>query len=174
MRKHLTYANVMVTLLAIGALTGGVAYAADTIGSEDVIDNSLASRDLRNNVAVQGVDVRNGTLSNADVGCPNGMTPVGSDLCIDVSDRPASPTFWAQALTTCSNAGYRLPSLTEALEADAALPGGKRYWTGDTFEYFLDGPSTQKVQEAWSYTHGQSFFGDIYATSNAVRCVTTR
>jgi hypothetical protein len=38
----------------------------------------------------------------------------------------------------------------------------------DTFEYFLDGPSTQKVQEAWSYTHGQSFFGDIYATSNAV------
>ncbi len=70
--------------------------------------------------------------------------------------------------------GHRLPSLTEALEADAALPGGKRYWTGDTFEYFLDGPSTQKVQEAWSYTHGQSFFGDIYATQNAVRCVTTR
>ena len=26
MREHLTYANVMVTLLAIGALTGGVAY----------------------------------------------------------------------------------------------------------------------------------------------------
>jgi hypothetical protein len=68
MRRHLTYANVMVTLLAIGALTGGVAYAADTIGSADVIDNSLGSVDLKNNAAVQSADVRNGTLNDEDVG----------------------------------------------------------------------------------------------------------
>jgi hypothetical protein len=78
LRPHLTYANIMVTLLAIGALTGGVAYAADTIGSSDVIDESLLSQDiknnevgsadLKNNAAVQSADVRNGTLNDEDVG----------------------------------------------------------------------------------------------------------
>ena len=71
LRSHLTYANVMVTLLAIGALTGGVAYAADTIGSSDVIDNSLQSVDLRNN-NVRSADVQNagpngGGLTSADL-----------------------------------------------------------------------------------------------------------
>ena len=48
LRSYLTYANVMVTLLAIGALTGGVAYAANTIGSADIINNSVRSVDVQN------------------------------------------------------------------------------------------------------------------------------
>jgi len=67
LRSHLTYANVMVTLLAIGAVTGGAAYAADTVGSDDVIDNSLASVDLKNNAAVQTADVRDGSLNDEDI-----------------------------------------------------------------------------------------------------------
>ena len=47
LRFHLTYANVMVTLLAIGTLTGGVAYAANTIGSSDIINESIQSVDLK-------------------------------------------------------------------------------------------------------------------------------
>ena len=50
------------------ALAGGVAYAANTVGSADVIDNSLQSADLRNNQAVQTADVRNGSLNDEDVG----------------------------------------------------------------------------------------------------------
>ena len=49
-------------------LTGGVAYAADTIGSSDVIDNSLLSADLANNKAVKSADVANGQLNDEDVG----------------------------------------------------------------------------------------------------------
>jgi hypothetical protein len=49
-------------------LTGGVAYAADTIGSSDVIDNSLLSADLANNQAVKSADVANGQLNDEDVG----------------------------------------------------------------------------------------------------------
>jgi len=87
LRPHLTYANTMVTLLAIGALTGGVAYAANTVGSADVIDNSLLSADLKNNQAVKsadvtnenltGVDLADGTLGGADLG-DNSLT--GADL----------------------------------------------------------------------------------------------
>ena len=42
MPKHLTYANVVATLCLVLVVGGGVAYAAKTVGSADVIDNSLA------------------------------------------------------------------------------------------------------------------------------------
>ncbi len=53
-------------LVAIFIAIGGTAYAADTIGSEDVIDNSLRSVDLRNN-DVRGSDVRLDSLTGDDV-----------------------------------------------------------------------------------------------------------
>jgi len=66
MRKHLTYANVMVTLLAIGALTGGVAYAANTIGSTDIINGEVKSVDIGTG-QVQSADVKNEGLTGADI-----------------------------------------------------------------------------------------------------------
>ncbi len=66
MRKHLTYANVVATLCLVLVVGGGVAYAANTVGSADVIDNSLASVDLKNN-DVRNVDVRDESLTGADV-----------------------------------------------------------------------------------------------------------
>jgi hypothetical protein len=66
LRPHLTYANIMVTLLAIGALTGGVAYAANTIGSTDIINGQVKSVDIGNN-QVQSVDVRDENLTSADL-----------------------------------------------------------------------------------------------------------
>ena len=44
--SRLTYANVMATLAVFIAL-GSAAYAADTVGSADVIDDSLQSVDVR-------------------------------------------------------------------------------------------------------------------------------
>jgi hypothetical protein len=61
-RCHLTYANVMVTLLAFVVL-GGTAYAAATIGSADVIDNSLQSVDLKDNAGVTSADVVDDTVT---------------------------------------------------------------------------------------------------------------
>ena len=57
MRTHLTYANVMSTIAVVATLGTGTAYAAARIGSADVIDNSLRT-----------VDVRDGTLTGADIG----------------------------------------------------------------------------------------------------------
>ena len=54
-----------VTALVL-VLTGGVAYAANTIGSADVIDNSLTSADLRNN-QVRSADVKDNSLTGADL-----------------------------------------------------------------------------------------------------------
>jgi hypothetical protein len=48
------------------ALAGG-AVAAGTIGSGDVVNNSLKSADLKTNKGVRGSDVRNGSLGGSDV-----------------------------------------------------------------------------------------------------------
>ena len=61
-RSHLTYANVMVTLLAFIVLAGGTAYAADTIFSEDIVNGEIKSPDIGNN-QVKSADVRDDTLS---------------------------------------------------------------------------------------------------------------
>jgi hypothetical protein len=63
---RLTYANVVSTIALIIALAGGTAYAAATIGSDDVIDNSLKSVDVRDGT-LKAVDVADGSLGGADL-----------------------------------------------------------------------------------------------------------
>ena len=75
-RSHLTYANVMVTLLAFVVLAGGAAYAANTIGSADIIDGQVKTPDLANNAvrtgkvldeSLTGHDIQDNTIGGADV-----------------------------------------------------------------------------------------------------------
>ena len=76
LRPHLTYANVMVTLLAFVVLTGGVAYAANTVFSSDIVDGQVKTADLANGAvsstkiadgAVTGDKVKDETLMGRDV-----------------------------------------------------------------------------------------------------------
>jgi hypothetical protein len=95
-RAHLTYANVMVTLLAFVVFAGGAAYAANTVFSSDIVDGEVKTNDLAasavasgkiadqqvknqdlglgasssNTIAdggVQGIDVKDNTLKGADI-----------------------------------------------------------------------------------------------------------
>lgn len=56
LRKHLTYANVGVTICLVVLLGSATAVAAGRLGSADIVDNSIKSR-----------DIRNGTLGQADM-----------------------------------------------------------------------------------------------------------
>ncbi len=81
-RSRLTYANVVSTVAVFLVVTGGVAYAADTIFSADIVDgevkaadigtSQILSADLRNN-QIKSTDVRDdsfggGGLTGADIG----------------------------------------------------------------------------------------------------------
>src|SRR4051794_12911296 len=79
-RRHLSFANV-VSVIALFVALGGVAYAAGTIGSADVINNSLRSVDLKDGAAVDGVDVVDGSLTGADIHSPS----LGGDQVLDDS-----------------------------------------------------------------------------------------
>ena len=68
--------DVLAILAFFGVLAGGTAYAANTIGSSDVIDESLQSQDIKNgevhsldigNNHVQSADVKNETLTGDDI-----------------------------------------------------------------------------------------------------------
>jgi hypothetical protein len=61
----LTYANVTSTLALFLAL-GGVSYAALSVGSRQIRNNSVRTQDLRNN-DVRSRDIRNRTIVNRDV-----------------------------------------------------------------------------------------------------------
>lgn len=63
--RHL--ARNAVAYLALVVATSGTAYAAATIGSAQVVNDSLRSVDLRDGAAVKGVDVVNGSLTGRDV-----------------------------------------------------------------------------------------------------------
>jgi hypothetical protein len=69
LRNHLTYANVMVTLLAFVVLGGGAAYAANQLGK-----NSVGTKQLKNG-AVTGAKVKDGSLGAGDFKA--GQLPAG-------------------------------------------------------------------------------------------------
>ncbi len=60
LRSHLTYANIVASLALFLAL-GGVGYAAATIGSGQIKNNSVRSKDIRNKT-VAGKDVKDNAL----------------------------------------------------------------------------------------------------------------
>ncbi len=57
LRRRLTFANVCSFIALVVALGTGGAYAANTIGSDDIIDESI-----------QSVDLKNGEVKTADLG----------------------------------------------------------------------------------------------------------
>lgn len=147
-RSKLTYANVMSTVAVFIAL-GGSSYAALTITSRDVKNNSLTYRDLKRNT-LGGSRIKESRLGTvprarnaARVGglsaerlllkCPSGTLPaVGT--CAEITVRAA--TDYEAAVGVCRttdtrrSAGRRLPTHQELLGAVAAsqislTPGGE-------------------------------------------------
>ena len=102
--QRLTYANVVSTLALTAALGTGGAYAANTIGTGDIIDNQVTTGDVRDDTlgfgglfaqdlaagsvgtselqdnSVLGGDIRDGTVSHADAAL---NTFRGSDIADD-------------------------------------------------------------------------------------------
>lgn len=74
LRSHLTYANVMVTVLAFVVLTGGTAVAlsgSNTVFTDDIVDNQVYSADVRNDGLPGGglghIDLRPNSVGSSEV-----------------------------------------------------------------------------------------------------------
>jgi hypothetical protein len=112
-------------------IAGGTAYAANTIGSSDIIDGQVFSVDVRddtlNNGGLAAVDLRsdsvrtsevaNNSLSGADIAnqsgvdtCTHGTARYG-ELCVGIANLQRN---WYDARSVCAGLELRLPSLGEA------------------------------------------------------------
>jgi hypothetical protein len=120
-------------------IAGGTAYAADTIGSSDIIDGQVKTADIGNN-QVYSADVRddtllNGGLTGADIKDQSGvdtcvLTIRLGQLCVRAEN---SHRTWTEALNHCANLDLRLPSLAEARELATThdipnVDGDESFW----------------------------------------------
>jgi len=105
----------MGALALLMVLTGGVAYAANTVGSSDIIDESILSQDVKNsevgsvdlkNNSVQGVDVRANSLTGTDIQ-DNSLT--GEDI--------VSPSLGGEDVRDDSLTGFQIDESTLNLPA---------------------------------------------------------
>jgi hypothetical protein len=63
---RLTYANVVSTVALVAALGTGTAYAANTVGTDDIIDGQVMHQDL-DAAAVAGDRIADGSVGGADI-----------------------------------------------------------------------------------------------------------
>ena len=115
MRKHLTYANVMATLAVAFTLGGGVAYAANTVFSEDIVDGEVKAADIANN-AVRSTKIGNGQVLNQDLGADAVNSASVFDNSLTSEDLGSGSVGEAEILTDAVGA-------TEI--ADGSIDGGE-------------------------------------------------
>ncbi|MEA2347340.1 MAG: hypothetical protein QOG62_1127 [Thermoleophilaceae bacterium] len=140
LRRHLTYANVMVTILAFVVLGGG-AYAVTAAKRNSVVSKSIKAGAVRNgdinDNAVTGSKVADDSLTGADLNeatlsevlrCPGGFKRI-QDVCYEPTSRTGT---WDSASSDCPGDGLRLPDGGEALLIEVAEPGNNMLWTVDS------------------------------------------
>ena len=176
-RSRLTYANVMATLALVIAVAGGTAYAANTIGSADIINGQVKSPDIGTG-QVQSVDVRDDTLANGGLTGADIKDQSGVDTCTHGAERLGElctgtdfvTRIWIDAVKQCADYGLRLPSLSEAqylaTNYDIANLGPtEQFWTEESIVFSDD-------TFAYSMTDGGRVEGRLTATTLRTLCVT--
>jgi hypothetical protein len=154
-------------------IAGGTAYAANTIGSADIINGQVKSADIGTG-QVQSIDVKNDGLTGADIEDNSGVDTCPSPATVQLGRICAGSdgTVRTQpvAVGYCSSLGLRLPSFSEAytMATNYDVPGvgeSAYFWTDE--ELYIDGFEAKVVTD-------DGGFGVV--DSNSARqtvCVTT-
>lgn len=194
-RHHVTYANVMASLAVFIAL-GGTGYAALRVGSDEIADNSVRGKDIRNRTLTQK-DVRRNALTGAAIKesrlarvprarradllgglratqlrlqCPDGTKYI-SGVCIERD--PRGPVAYGIASVQCESTQRRLPLHHELMaivsDSDVALAGGGEL----TAHVYPSASSPGKVDAlvVTSETGAATTTPDTAAGAKAFRCV---
>jgi hypothetical protein len=178
-RKHLTYANVMVTILAFVVLGGGTALAAVVINSNSQVAKGTIS----------GHKPPSGKHANIIAGSING-TDIADRSGVDTCQTPLVAKFgpicagsdgvsrtWTNALDYCAGFGLRLPTIAEgvALAKNYRVPGGGKdffFWTEDAFNDHFTGAPTGGYENANVVTLSATTTWDHQSVPHRTVCVT--
>ena len=140
LRRRLSYANVMATVAVFIAL-GGSSYAALTVTSRTVKNNSLKSIDLRNN-SIRSVDVRNNSLLAKDFKA--GQLPAGAPGPQGPKGDPGLP----------GAAGAKGDTGAQGEKGETGEPGSARGYAFVNADGTLDPSRSKNVDRAVRYDTG--------------------
>ncbi|HEY7283778.1 MAG TPA: hypothetical protein VID47_19545 [Actinomycetota bacterium] len=172
-----TYANVMSTLALILAL-GGTAAATTTVivkSNHQVAVGTIAghhppSGDHANLIpgSIGGTDLSPHVKASFTMSCPSGLQ-TAFDLCFESTPRQAA--VFENALSTCSLAGLRLPTIGELAEVfdDTSAPQ-EAQWTDD---YFFDGSQVRAVAMGDTQLRAMQLNSVTHGVAAPYRCVVT-
>jgi hypothetical protein len=166
-RPHLTYANVMSTIAAFLALSGGVAWAThEVIDGSDIVDNSVLSADLKDD-GTRSVDVRDDTRSGGGLAAQDlGAGSVGASEVLNGSLGTADTDPLVSGGNKFSVVPIDLgaPAGTTNLEAEPwgngslGLQAVCRFSSITNVSFVNESTSTATLN--WLYGDGTSFFAD--------------
>ena len=127
--------DVMAAIACVAALGTGTAYAADTIGSADIIDESILSADIKN-AEVKGTDLASDAVTGSKV-LDNALT--GADInesalgqvpsAATAGSAPVSGLMWARS-EAIANPAKTWTVGTVACPAGKSATGGGFYGMG--------------------------------------------
>ena len=111
--------DVMALIACVGVMAGGTAYAANTIGSADVIDESLLSQDIKNGevkaTELAGAAVGNSKLANNAVG--TGKVADESLTALDLGPDSVGASEVAGSSLTGADVGFDSLTGSDILES---------------------------------------------------------
>jgi len=167
-RSHLTYANVMVTILAFVVLGGGTAMAAIVVSSNSQIAPGTVSGHKPPNG--KHVNIIAGSINGADIADRSGVdtcqTPLLAKFGPICAGSDGAERQWQPAAVYCAGHGLRLPSIGEAqsLAINYDVPGvssGEYFWT-DALDDNGSGYHPLIVAESGSPSNASNF--DVHTT----------
>ena len=132
LRKRVSSAHV-ISLIALFVAISGTTFAAVTVTSREVVNNSLKTKDLKDGKAVTGADVVDGSLGGTDV-------VDGSILTEDLADGAVTGGKIADAQVGSVDLSDQ--SVTTDKLADAAVTAGKLADTAVTVAKIADSAVT--------------------------------
>jgi hypothetical protein len=109
-----------VAYLALAVALGGTTYAASRIDSGDVRNNSLKSKDIRNDKGVTGRDVANDSISGADV---REATLEAAEFVALTRAEGSCETSTSPNAVSCAPTVVRLPARSRVLAVATAIAG---------------------------------------------------
>ncbi len=150
--RHQIRTQWMGALALFLVMAGGTAYGAATIGSADVIDESLTSRDIRNRqvktadiapLAVDGTKVAHGSIDNVALGSNSvgfDELQVNSVNSLILADGAASSKTYQTQASTFRDVTYVKELVVSCNGNDTVTGGG----------YVLEGPDAIQVSRSYA------------------------
>jgi hypothetical protein len=123
-------------VVALFVALSGTAYAASTVNSGDVVNNSLKSKDLKDNAAVKSQDVVDESLTSVDI-APNSIAGVDvNENALDVLPlaNPADPNTYSTAAASVLYMNTADPA--QSYPASGTLGEGLHFETTGTVDQF--------------------------------------